>query len=190
MKMGAFEMPSLRYFLVGAIAVSLLGSWASAREFGRTPTLEEIRLWDIDVRPDGRGLPKGSGGVSRGREVYTSNCEGCHGKNGQGGIKDRLAGGIGTLASGKPIKTVGSYWPYATTLFDYIRRAMPYTAPGSLNADDLYAVTAYILNINGILPDDGTLNLSNLPKIKMPNRDGFLPDNVFQVDNENHRRSD
>jgi S-disulfanyl-L-cysteine oxidoreductase SoxD len=94
------------------------------------------------------------------------------------------AGGQGTLASDKPVKTVGSYWPYATTLFDYIRRAMPYPAPGSLGANDTYAVTAYILNLNGILPADGKFDQQTLPKIKMPNRDGFIPDPVFKLDNQ------
>ena len=92
--------------------------------------------------------------------------------------------GQGTLGSDKPIKTGGSYWPYATTLFDYIRRAMPYTAPGSLGVDDTYAVAAYILNLNGLLPDDGKLDRESLPKVRMPNRDGFIPDAVFKVDDE------
>ena len=142
---------------------------AAAYEFGRTPTPEEIKLWDIDVRPDGAGPPEGRGTVAQGKSVYENNCEVCHGAKGVGGVKDRLVGGEGTLASDKPIKTVGSYWPYATTLFDYIRRAMPYTNPGSLSADDTYAVAAYILNLNGILPDDGELDRETLPKVQMPN---------------------
>jgi cytochrome c len=139
-------------------------------------------LWDIDVRPDGTGLPQGSGTAAHGKDVYAQNCEACHGPNGQGGLKDRLVGGLGTLATDKPVKTVGSYWPYATTLFDYIRRAMPYPTPGALSTDDTYAVAAYILNLNGLLPDDGKLDNDSLPKIKMPNRDGFLADPVFQPD--------
>jgi S-disulfanyl-L-cysteine oxidoreductase SoxD len=102
-----------------------------------------------------------------------------HGDNGVGGIKDRLAGGKGTLASDAPVKTVGSYWPYATTLFDYIRRAMPYQAPGSLSNDDTYAVAAYILSLNDILPADGKLDRDSLPKVRMPNRDGFVPEPEF-----------
>src|SRR5690606_16339422 len=116
-----------------------------------------------------------------GKKVYEQNCLACHGANGIGGIKDRLAGGQGTLASDKPIKTVGSYWPYATTLFDYIRRAMPYQAPESLSTDDTYAVTAYILGLNGILPEDGKLDKETLPKIKMPNHDGFIPEPEFRT---------
>ena len=111
--------------------------------------------------------------------MFADNCALCHGDNGQGGIKDRLVGGQGSLASDKPVKTVGSFWPYATTLFDYIRRAMPYPTPGSLNNDEIYAVVAYILSLNGILPADGKVDRENLPNIKMPNRDGFVPDPEF-----------
>jgi cytochrome c len=173
-----------RNVIAGAIIVGALASSAHAYDFGRPAMPDEIQLWDIDVRPDGKGLPDGSGTAAHGMAVYAENCEACHGPNGQGSIKDRLVGGQGTLASNNPIKTVGSYWPYATTLFDYIRRAMPYQAPGSLSVDDTYAVTAYILSLNEILPADGKLDKDSLPKIKMPNRDGFIPDAVFKVDNE------
>lgn len=152
---------------------------AKASEFGRVPGPEEIRLWDIDVLPDGRGLPAGSGTVAQGKAVFEQNCAACHGEGGQGGIKDRLVGGQGTLATAKPIKTVGSFWPYATTLFDYIRRAMPYSAPGSLTADETYAVAAYILSQNGIVPGDAVLSRENLPQVRMPNRDGFVPEREF-----------
>ena len=162
-----------------AMAVSLV-SLVHAYDFGRPATIEEMKLWDIDVRPDGKGLPEGSGTVAHGKSVYEENCEACHGPNGQGGIKDRLAGGHGSLGTENPIKTVGSYWPYATTLFDYIHRAMPYQAPGSLSVDDTYAVAAYILNLNGILSSDGTLDRNTLPAIKMPNREGFIPDPEFR----------
>jgi cytochrome c len=160
-------------------AAGALASQAFGFDFGRPATPDDIRAWDIDVRPDGKGLPDGSGTVAQGKQVFADNCSACHGDNGQGGIKDRLVGGQGTLASDMPIKTVGSFWPYATTLFDYIRRAMPYPTPGSLNTDDTYAVAAYILNLNGILPADGKLDRESLPKIKMPNRDGFTPDPQF-----------
>ena len=170
-----------------ALASAIVGSLLSpvwAYDFGRPATPEEIKRWDIDARPDGEGLPEGSGTAAQGKEVYQQNCEACHGHNGEGGLFDRLAGGQGTLASDKPLKTVGSYWPYAPTLFDYIRRAMPYPTPGSLGANDTYAVVAYILSLNGILPTDGKLDQQTLPKIKMPNRDGFIPDPVFKLDNE------
>jgi cytochrome c len=170
--------------ILAVTIVSAIVSSAWAYDFGRPATLDEIKLWDIDVRPDGTGLPQGSGTVVRGKEVYRDNCEVCHGTNGEGGIKDRLVGGEGSLASTKPLKTVGSYWPYATTVFDYIRRAMPYPNPGSLNADDTYAVTAYVLSLNGIVPADGKVDQDSLPKITMPNRYGFVPDAVFKIDNE------
>jgi cytochrome c len=118
--------------VLGAMLSVWLTSTAGSSEFGRPATPDEIKLWDIDVRPDGIGLPFGSGTVAHGKEIYQQYCLPCHGPNGQGGIKDRLAGGQGTLTSDKPVKTIGSYWPYATTLFDYIRRAMPYPAPGLL----------------------------------------------------------
>ena len=158
------------------VLLALAGTSVVAQDFGRPASLAEISLWDIDVRPDGKGLPKGSGSVARGAEVFNANCIACHGEKGVGALRDRLVGGIGTLATDKPIKTVGSFWPYATTLFDYIHRAMPYYAPGSLSVDDTFAVTAYILNINGIIPDDLKLDQDSLPKVKMPNRDGFFTD--------------
>ena len=171
------------FAFAAAVAVSL-SSPAWSRDFGRPPTPAEIALWDIDVRPDGQGLPEGSGTVAQGKELYQQNCEVCHGTNGVGGQYDRLAGGRGSLTSDKPIKTIGSYWPYATTLFDYIRRAMPFPAPGSLSNDDTYALVAYLLSLNEILPADAKVDRQTLPKIAMPNRDGFVPDPVFKIDNE------
>ena len=161
--------------LGGAIAFAMPISPVKAYDFGRPATPDEIKLWDIDVRPDGKGLPDGSGTVAQGKQVYADNCAACHGDNGTSGIKDRLAGGQGTLAADMPVKTVGSFWPYATTLFDYIHRAMPFPTPGSLSVDDTYAVTAFILSLNGLLPADGKLDKASLPNIKMPNRNGFIP---------------
>ncbi len=133
----------------------------------------------VSPLPDGRGLPAGSGTVMQGQKVYTQQCLACHGAKLEGGIGDRLVGGRGTLPKSDngdpPIKTVESYWPYATTLFDYIKRAMPFTSPNSLSNDDVYAVTAYILSQAKIVPDDTTLNQDTLAKVKMPNRDGFKP---------------
>lgn len=166
--------------LFAALIAAFLASPTAAYDFGRPASPDEIKQWNIDVRPDGRGLPDGSGTVAHGKSVYEHNCIFCHGPNGKDGIKDRLAGGQGSLASDMPIKTVGSYWPYATTLFDYIRRAMPYQAPSSLSIDDTYAVAAYILNLNGILADDATLDKESLPKVRMPNRDGFIPEPEFR----------
>jgi cytochrome c len=137
---------------------------------------QDLAAWNIDIAPDGRGLPAGSGDVATGARVFAAQCAACHGAQGQGLLGDALVGGRGTLASAKPKRTVGSYWPYATTLFDYIRRAMPFTAPESLSADDVYAVCAFVLNQNGIVPPDTRLDARSLPAVKMPNRDGFVVD--------------
>jgi cytochrome c len=144
---------------------------------GRTATPAEIAGWNIDVGGnDGSNLPAGNGTVERGKTVFAEQCTSCHGDKGQGGIGDRLVGGEGTLASPKPVKTVGSYWPYAPTLFDYIRRAMPMNAPQSLSDTDVYAVSAYVLHLNGLLPADATLDAKSLSAIKMPNRKMFVRD--------------
>ena len=143
---------------------------------GRTATDAEIAGWNIDIGRNGENLPPGSGTVSHGREVFAQQCAACHGDKGEGGVGERLVGGQGTIATPKPIKTVGSFWPYAPTLFDYIRRAMPQNAPQSLSNEDVYAVSAYILNMNGLLPADTTLDAKTLSAIKMPNRGMFTGD--------------
>ena len=120
--------------------------------------------------------PAGSGTVAHGREVYAGQCASCHGETGEGGLGDKLVGGKGTLASSKPVKTVGSFWPYAPTLFDYVRRAMPMNAPESLDNDDVYAVVGYLLNLNGLVPDDAVMDAKSLSAVRMPNRDGFVAD--------------
>jgi mono/diheme cytochrome c family protein len=168
------------------LALTCLGFQASAQAqgpqthdpygIGRAATPAEIAGWNIDIGRDGSGLPPGSGTVGHGREVYEQQCAACHGDKGQGDVGDRLVGGQGTLATAKPVRTVGSYWPYAPTLFDYIRRAMPQNAPQSLSNEDVYAVSAYILNLNGLLPADATLDAKSLAAIKMPNRSMFVGD--------------
>ncbi len=140
---------------------------------GRDAAPAEIAAWDSDVRPDGAGLPPGRGNVAEGQAVFAQACSACHAMTGNPGPAPSLAGGIGSLASAKPVRTVGSYWPYATTVFDYIRRAMPFNAPHSLTDDQVYAVTAYVLNANGIVPADAVLDHDTLPQVRMPNRDGF-----------------
>src|SRR6201996_3095826 len=150
---------------------------------GRTATDAEIAGWNIDIGRNGENLPPGSGSVAHGREVFEQQCAACHGEKGEGGVGDRLVGGQGTVATAKPIKTVGSFWPYAPTLFDYIRRAMPQNAPQSLSNEDVYAVSAYILNLNGLLPPDATLDAKSLAAIKMPNRDKFVGDTRPDVKN-------
>jgi cytochrome c len=163
-------------FLFSAAALLLMPSLCGSQtpNLGRPLSPEEIRKIDITVAPDGKGLPPGSGSVSAGTTVYAKSCQSCHGAQGAGKPQDQLTGGLGSLASGKPIKTPASYWPVATTLFDYIRRAMPITAPQSLTNDEVYAVTAYILSIDGIVPQDAVLDAKSLPRVKMPNRDGFI----------------
>ena len=143
---------------------------------GRPPAADEIRSLGAAIAPDGGGLPEGSGTVAAGREVYTAHCARCHGANAEGGIAAALTGGQGTLATAKPVKTVGSFWPYSTTVWDYVNRAMPFDRPGVLKAGEVYAVVAYILNINGIIRNDETMDARSLPKVKMPNRDGFVAD--------------
>jgi S-disulfanyl-L-cysteine oxidoreductase SoxD len=172
------QMPKVStVVLVGILASTATVSRAqSPYGIGRTATPAEITGWNIDIGRDGSGLPVGSGSVSHGREVYQNQCAACHGDNGQGGIGDRLAGGQGTLTASKPIRTVGSYWPYAPTLFDYIRRAMPQNAPGSLSNDDVYAVSAYVLYLNELLPADADLDAKTMGTVKMPNRKMFVDD--------------
>lgn len=175
-------MPTPRLVSAAGVALVLasgLAGTAAAQApaerlgLGTAPSQDLVRAWDIDVSPGGANLPRGSGSVAAGKQVFEQQCAVCHGPQGQGGPMDRLVGGQGSLASEKPVKTVGSYWPYASTLFDYIRRAMPLTAPQSLTVDQVYAVSAYILNLNDILPDDAVLDRDSLPKVRMPNRDGF-----------------
>jgi len=162
-----------------AALLVLVASVARADErygIGRPATAAEIAGWNIDIDRHGGNLPPGRGSVDRGRVVFGEQCAGCHGTDGRGGVGDQLVGGQGTLASGKPVRTVGSYWPYATTLFDYIRRAMPQNAPQSLSNEDVYAVAAYVLNLNGLVPADAVLDARTLPAVRMPNRDNFVAD--------------
>jgi S-disulfanyl-L-cysteine oxidoreductase SoxD len=166
-----------------ALACATSAQAQSPYGIGRPATPAEIAGWNIDIDREGHNLPPGSGTVSQGREVYDQQCAACHGAKGEGGLGDRLVGGQGTLATPNPVRTVGSYWPYAPTLFDYIRRAMPQNAPQSLSNDDVYAVSAYILNLNGLLPADATLDATTLPAIKMPNRSMFTGDTRPDVKN-------
>jgi mono/diheme cytochrome c family protein len=137
---------------------------------------EEVARYDISIPPSGAGLPAGSGTAKQGAAVYAAKCMACHGDKGAGKPADPLVGGIGSLATAKPVRTVGSYWPYSTTLFDYVRRAMPLTNPLSLSDDEVYAVSAYILYLNGIVGEDAPMTATTLPLVKMPNRDGFISD--------------
>jgi len=140
---------------------------------GRPATPDEIAGWNIDIGRNGSGLPPGSGTVSHGHEIFVQQCAACHGEKAEGGVADAVDHFSHRFATAKPVRTVGSYWPYAPTLFDYIRRAMPQNAPQSLSNDDVYAVSAYILSLNGIVPADATLDAKSLAAIRMPNRNGF-----------------
>jgi S-disulfanyl-L-cysteine oxidoreductase SoxD len=143
---------------------------------GRTPTDEDSRGLGIVVAPDGTGLPAGSGTAVKGKDVFAARCSSCHGAAGEGGDGPALVGGQGTLATPRPRKTVGSYWPYATTVWDYVNRAMPFNQPGTLSHEEVYAVAAYILYLNNIVGEDQVMDAKSLPLIKMPNRDGFVSD--------------
>lgn len=175
-----------------ALAALLLGSTASLAPvlaeggypasfgFGQPVTADDLK-GSVSVQPDGRGLPAGKGTYADGQKLYAESCAACHGDKLQGipqaGIGgDRLIGGRGSLASETPVKTVESYWPYATTLFDYVKRAMPFSAPGSLTDDQVYSVVAYILGEANIIPKTEAMDRTTLPKVQMPNRDGFVPD--------------
>jgi S-disulfanyl-L-cysteine oxidoreductase SoxD len=148
---------------------------AEAPSFGHPLSEADIAAWDISVEPDGAGLPRGGGTAAQGETVYVAKCQACHGDKGAGKPNDTLAGGAGSLSGERPLKTVGSYWPYATTLFDYIRRAMPWDHPKSLTDDEVYAASAYILFLNGLVGHDDVVDARSLPTIRMPNRDGFIP---------------
>ena len=173
--------PVKAYSLV--LAIPMLAcplATASAAEkqpfgYGTPATQAQIAGWDIDARgDDGKGLPPGKGDVAHGTEVFADQCAACHGTFGEGeGRFPKLVGGDGSLTADRPEPTVGSYWPFAVTLWDYINRAMPFPAPHTLPADDVYALTAYILNLNNIVPDNFVADKDSLPKVKMPNRDSF-----------------
>src|SRR5262245_475569 len=143
---------------------------------GRPATDEDIRAWNIDVAPSGDGLPPGQGTVKQGAQVFAAKCAVCHGPTGTEGPKDRLVGGQNTLATSKPIKPSGSYWFYATTLYDYVYRAMPLNAPQSLTPEETYSVVAWLLFQNKVIGEDAVIDAQTLPKIEMPNRNGFVPD--------------
>ena len=173
-----------RFFsLIVALALALAHAADAAPRygFGRPATAQEIAGWDIDVRPDGRGLPDGRGSVAEGQAIYDAKCASCHGTFGESTDYMALAGGVGTLASDQPQRTLGSKLNHATTLFDYIRRAMPFNAPQSLTNDEVYALTAYVLSLNDIVPADATLDRASILAVKMPNRDGFTTDHGFMT---------
>jgi cytochrome c len=169
--------------IVIAAACALAG-WAGAadnpwRGLGRLAKPVEIAAWDIDVKPDGTGLPKGGGTVEQGQEIYDAKCASCHGTFGESNQYLQLAGGVGSLATENPVRTTGSKLNHATTLWDYINRAMPFQASKSLTPDEVYALTAYVLHLNELLPADAALDQTSILAVKLPNRDGFVLDHGF-----------
>ena len=182
-----------KYVVLLAAALTVLGAPDFARaqgypskfDFGVSASAQDVAAVAIAIAPDGKGLPVGNGDYAGGKKVYETACAACHGADLQGvaglpnmpaGAELRLIGGRGTLTTKNPVMTVESYWPYATTLFDYVRRAMPFQAPGSLTADEIYAVLAYILAEGNVIDKTVVLDAQTLPRVQMPNRDGFIPD--------------
>jgi len=172
------------FIILISISPGLFAADSGHFGIGKKPTNEEIAGWDIDVRPDGKGLPKGQGSVLQGEELYEAKCASCHGLFGEGeGRWPPLAGGEDSLTNDRPEKTVGSYWPYASTLWDYINRAMPFTAPKTLSISEVYAITAYVLYLNDLIEDDFVLTQDNLASINMPNEENFYIDNRPDTNN-------
>lgn len=179
--MGACRKLRRRAGLCGALFAALLAPAAAQTipdriGLGRAPSAAELAAWDIAVGPKGVELPPAEGTGARGRRIFMDKCAFCHGPTGREGPKDVLVGGRGTVATNRPLRTVGSYWPYATTVYDYVNRAMPYNAPGTLKPDEVYSVVAYILYLNGIVGEDEPINARTLPRVRMPNREGFVGD--------------
>src|SRR5579864_3747640 len=173
-------------FLVPVVAVAACVTAAAQtpdyKNVGRTPTAQEVDAMDIAVSTTGQELPSGSGNAKTGAILFAAKCAVCHGESQEGSPQaPALVGGKGTLTSLHPKMTVGSYWPFATTVFDYIRRAMPRYQEGSLKPDEIYSLTAFLLYRNDIIKEDDVMNASTLPKIKMPNRDGFIPQNTDEI---------
>jgi S-disulfanyl-L-cysteine oxidoreductase SoxD len=164
--------------LTCAVLLGAAALWAQSPKYGvgKAPSSEEIRGLGIAIAPDGTGLPEGSGTVAAGRDLFVSDCARCHGAKAEGDVGPQLVGGQGTLATAKPVKTIGSYWPYATTVWDFINRAMPFDRPGTLKPSEVYSLTAFLLNANGIIDANQVIDAKTLPKVKMPNRDGFVAD--------------
>ncbi|MBS7563798.1 cytochrome c [Mucilaginibacter sp. Bleaf8] len=154
-------------------------TWPKTFGYGRVATTQDIAAWDIDIQPDGKGLPAGSGTVHEGKVVYLAKCAACHGAEGKEIAGQKLPAPAlvsDTTFQGRKSNTIGNYWPYATTVFDYIRRSMPYTAPGTLTNNEVYALTAYILGQNHIIKTDAVINAQTLPKVIMPAKKHFITD--------------
>jgi len=166
-------MPRCATCLVLVVFLVSTSGLAQTPNLGKPLTPDELAGWDINILPDGTGLPAGSGTTSEGARIYSAKCAMCHGENGKGGTNARLVGRE-PIKDMESEKTIANFWPYATTLFDYIRRAMPWRQPRSLSNDEVYALTAYILSLNKLIGENETMNAQTLPKVRMPNRDGFI----------------
>lgn len=172
-----------------ALAVLCVAACATAlaqapnySNLGRAPSKDEIQAWNDSIGPEGKELPPGSGTAKQGAEIFASKCSVCHGPGGEGSqLAPRLVGGRGALNTPTPSRTLANYWPFATTIWDYINRAMPPKQEGSLSGSDVYALTAFILNRNEIIGEDEVIDAKSLPKVKMPNRDGFIPDRLADI---------
>jgi cytochrome c len=177
--------------LATVIASACMAAFAQAPNYskiGRTPTSQELQAWSQAVGPDGRELPPGSGTARQGAELFAAKCAACHGPNGEGSqLAPRLIGGRGPLNTLTPSRTLANYWPFATTIWDYINRAMPPKQEGSLSASEVYGLTAFILYRNEIIPDGQVIDAASLPKVKMPNRDGFVPPRLEDIHDEHAR---
>jgi hypothetical protein len=179
----ALKTHSFTSFLAALASLALPVATLAQRttyNLGKTPTQEEIRAWDIAIGPEGKELPPGKGTAKDGAKIFTQRCAACHGPTGAEGSPvdahvQRLVGGQGTIGTAYEVKTVGSFWPFATTIWDYINRAMPLRQGGSLKADEVYALTAFLLYRNNIIKEDDVIDAKSLPKIQMPNRYGFVP---------------
>ena len=164
---------------ISITAFVLVLSFGSSAAFAQAPNLgkpidpAEVAAWDISILPDGTGLPAGSGTPAQGAPIYAQKCAMCHGIDGKGGANAAVVGG-GPIKDMESAKTIANFWPYATTLFDFTRRAMPWQQPKTLTNDEVYALTAYILALNKLIGETDEMNAKTLPKVKMPNRDGFI----------------
>ena len=160
--------------VVIALAFASGSAFAQGPNLGKPISPTDIAAWDICIMPDGSGLPPGSGTAAQGGPIYAQKCAACHGANGKGGINAALIGGQPLTTGIETTKTVANFWPYPTTLFDFMRRAMPYPKPRTLTNDEVYALTAYILRLNNLIGENDVMNANTLPKVRMPNRDGFI----------------
>ena len=168
------SMPRMALLALSLAVVASAGaSAADSPRLGKAISPADIAPWDITIMPDGTGLPAGSGTPAQGAPIFQAKCSACHGENGKGGVAAAVTAGP-PRASLDGGKTIANFWPYATTIFDFVRRAMPYNAPHSLKDDEVYALTAYLLSLNKIIGDNDVMNAQTLPKVKMPNRDNFI----------------